>query len=226
KTATRTARSLSGAVARRRFVPQPGWEAQVAIQHPGRSLLPHHRPLDGHPVLGERAHDLRDRVTVGAQDGGAGEQADRLEERGPVGPLEEPRHLLDVETTIPSERFDRLDAATDRTRQDPIDRPAAERRHEPVRLPLALDGQRPASIVSPSCAFPFGNVRSSYRGRWTISVSRMPERRRKITPPAARMTSSITRTASSSSRARAPPSGDRPPPCAPAEPPVSRRARS
>src|SRR5437763_3100242 len=149
KTATRTAASLSGAVTRRRFVPQPGREAQVAIQHPGRPLLPHHRPLDRHAVFGERAHDLRDRVAVGAQDGRAGEQADRLEERGPVGPLEEPRHLLDVETTIPSQRLDRLHAASDRTRQDPIDRLAAEGRHEPVRLPLALDGQRPVAIVSP-----------------------------------------------------------------------------
>src|SRR5438132_6057739 len=149
KTATRTAGSLSGAVARRRFVPQPGWEPQVAIQHPDRPLLPHHRPLDRHPVLGQWAHDLRDRVAVGAQDGRAGEHADRLEERRPVGPLEEPRHLLDLETTIPSERLDRLDTATDGTRQDPIDRTAAERRDEPVRLPFALDGQRPVAIVSP-----------------------------------------------------------------------------
>src|SRR6476661_1471469 len=83
-----------------------------------------------------------------AEDRGTGRGPDRLQRDGPVGPLEEPRHRLDLQATFLRDRFHRLHAPIDRTRQDAVDRAPLERRHQSVRLSPALHGQRPETIVS------------------------------------------------------------------------------
>ena len=132
-----------------RQIPGPHHHTALAVEDPGRSLLPAQRVGQGQPSRGQLLQDLPDDLAVATQDGSPQRWiADQHQQLVSGGLDREVVGQLDPQTMSRSERGDGLLAADGRAGQDAADRITGQAGQQTTSLALAGHRQRPVVIRS------------------------------------------------------------------------------